>query len=608
MKCLSCGSEINENSNFCGNCGTRVAEPESAAGEVSAVEEPVAEKPVVEEPIVEEPAVEEPIVEEPAVEEPVIEEPVIEETIVEEAIIEEPIIEEPTSKAPKKNLSFVFAVIAIAVVGLFAAALMKTGGPGINERNSVVYFTKESMMLADLKAKGEPAEITDSWHEDKSNEAMIGIWGTHYLSKDGHYIYYMEDCEGSEYYMVFDLYKASVANPAEAVKIDTKVDRFQILDNNHVVYERKGSLYYHDGDNKLKFGKNVWQYQLDEDQSHILWMERSKNYLTTICYQRLDQSEKKVTLIDDLSGYRYYYDDKLEQIYALDDNTVYQLSPDNKKEKLIKKVDDIIGCNPDTGAFYFIREGKSGTELYYFKDGTEELVSGDMVYEDYSDYTTSRAAYCLFREYDGLKQVYKLAIGAAAFELDIEDLSELNASYHELQTTERLFVFSDSDDDGEKIMYEVSLEGDQAGEVKEYDTEVSRMIACADHGVYYMKDFDGDGGDLYFNGEFVASDVYNTLSIPEADRILVLSDYDRDDCSVTVTIYDEENLTTIAEDIIAVEANEDGTLLMLSDYNVKRYKGDLLYYDGNSIYHIAEDVKGFLPRYNSSFRNYYSQY
>jgi len=337
-------------------------------------------------------------------------------------------------------------------------------------------------------------------------------------------------------------------------------------------------------------------------------MERGSDYLMSICYQPLDQSEKKVTLIDDLSGYSYYCDDNLENIYALADNTVYKLSPDDKKVKLIKKVDVIIGSNPDTEAFYFTREGKNETELYYFKDGTETLVSGDMVYEDYSSYTTHRAAYCLFREYDGLKQVYKLAIGAAAVELDYEDISEFYTSYHELETTERLFLYGSRGDDDGDVMYEVLLEGDQAGEIVEYDTEASRIIACADNGVYYMKDFDGAGGELYFNGELIASDVYNTLSIPESDRILVMTGFDEDDYSVTVMMYDGGNLTAIADDIFAVEANEDGTLLMLSDYNAKRYKGDLLYYDGKSIHPIAGDVKGFLPRYNSSFRNYYSQY
>ena len=627
-----------------------VEEPvvEEPVVEGPAVEEPAAEEPVVEEPAVEEPAVEEPAIEEPAIKEPAVEAPAVEESAVEESAVEESVIEEPvgekpvieepvaeepvgtaaeipaagslvfesgSSQPPKKKNSMIFAAIAVAVIAVLGVtALFKAGGTGTSGQTKVVYFTKDSIMMADISRKSEPVEVTDSWNEDKNSTAMVGASWKNYLSKDGRFIYYIQKCEGSGYYLTFDLYKAPISNLADAVKIDSKVNDFEVLDNNHVIYERKDTLYYHDGENKLKIGKDIWQYQLTEDQSHVIWQETDKNDEMTLYYQPLDQSEEKTELISGISSTAYYFEEDMQNIYLLDDNVIYKLSPGAKKEKLVKKVEEIVSCDPFNEVFYFTREGKDQLELYYYADGAEELICDDVVTDDsgysYRDYSSSNGAYCFFREYDGKDEIYKLAIGSMVVELDDFDEGQIgwrNTYFTEVEDGMKLYLLN-FDEDDEAIMYEAVMYGDNIGDLIEVDTEVSSVGCVTDAGVYYLKDKDDEGGDLYLNGEVITSEVYDAFALPESNNILLMTDYDLDDHCGTIVLYDGKTLTTVAENITAVEAAADGTLLMLSDYNIKRYRGDLLYYNGKEVNHIAEDVKGFLSRPDSYLRNYYYNY
>ena len=44
------------------------------------------------------------------------------------------------------------------------------------------------------------------------------------------------------------------------------------------------------------------------------------------------------------------------------------------------------------------------------------------------------------------------------------------------------------------------------------------------------------------------------------------------------------------------DSAEDGTFVLLTDYNHNREEGDLMYFDGKSLRKLDEDVSGFVTR------------
>ena len=132
MKCVNCGTELEEGARFCGNCGNPVESTEEVIDSAQSIEPEVETQP---EPVVEEPVVEEPVVEEPVVEEqPVSEDqPVFSSEVSNEPqeerqeIVQEPIpvdtpeFKEQQEKGKKSSGAVKFILIIIILLALAAA-------------------------------------------------------------------------------------------------------------------------------------------------------------------------------------------------------------------------------------------------------------------------------------------------------------------------------------------------------------------------------------------------------------------------------------------------------------------------------------------------------
>lgn len=138
MICKKCGTNIEDNSKFCGVCGEKVEElvQEQNIQTESVVEETPMVVPLIEpEPVLEQTAVVEPIVQEKS---PVIEQP-LEQTAVVEPVMPEPVVNESitpiepipevnsvpvSNKEPKKkNKTWIFVLLGV-LLGVVALALV----------------------------------------------------------------------------------------------------------------------------------------------------------------------------------------------------------------------------------------------------------------------------------------------------------------------------------------------------------------------------------------------------------------------------------------------------------------------------------------------------
>lgn len=658
MKCMNCGADLKDNDVFCGSCGTKVSASGGGAIEQdhAAVSEPVGEAgPVTEAepgPVAEarpEPEAEaDPVTE--AVPEPVAENA----AEFAAAAVPGPISAEkpyPSVKGMAAGKGAVMAVVvgvaAVAILGIYGIS-RTAGGNRSSGHPKVVYYKEDSMLLTDLKKKEPPVELTDTWCDDDAPMYMKGITSQRFISKDGTCLYYIEDYDNHTY----NLYRASVSKPEDAVKVDSKVEYHIILENNDVIYRKKDSCYYSDGKNKVKFGKNVSQFYLNDTQTEIIWMERGDNYSNfSLYYQPLNQKEDKIRLEN--SADNFFYSKDMKNFWVLKGGSLSKISPDGTKERLVKKVESVVSLNPEAGTFYFTRAGKQKLalkdlmtagkgeqkrldaladqtatiptlELYYY-DGSQETLMSDRIPAD-SEFKSSMAAYCVYPElpeWDSIEiplsemgsmlnsdpviaeylteetAASKLSIGQTEAELPEEIRFVLGSSYFE-DSGMLYLIGSEEPDEEEGILYQVSLKGgSKDGTVTELDQDAQRIAAVSKKGVYYYKDYEKSSGDLYFNGEYIMPDVYEAFCLPESDLLVCATDYDTEDTCGTIVIYDGKNVKTVADYVMFIEGGADGTLLMLADYDRYNMEGDLLYYNGSETSLIDDDVMGFAMRYGS---------
>lgn len=556
----------------------------------------------------------------------------------------------------RKILIPVGAVAAVAVVvgvgSLVFSRLSSLGGDSEKVSNKLIYVKEDSLMMVDLKKKkATPVEITGSYTK-KGDYVQRGVVGysTNLISEDEKYIYYMEDRTSDDY----DLYRAKMSKPSEGTKIDSKVSTHRILKNGTVLYKKKRDLYRYSGKESERMIKDVERYFLDKDQKYICWTE-SDDGEVTYYLQDLAQKKDKVKLERDVDD--FYYKSDFSAFYVQKDDTLYVIDREGNKEKIAKDVEGIRSFDRDSGKFFYIKanpqeipcgdfldndnkemseydEERFKEEEYTFEvkelylyDGKSEQQITDRLMSTFDYSLTEKEQFFLYREYPNLDEL------EVAWS-DVQDMGLESAIQNTLTETGPMVLATDAknktavtleedvfirqsaygEEDGKLYCYTtdeeyedgmiqvMSVKGAKAGTLEEFDSDVEglQQLLPVKGGLYYVKDYEDGGGDLYFNGKEILSDVSNFRKVGDTQKVIITSDYDTDDSSYTVSMWDGKKNNAMSEDVNELEYAKNGSAVFLVEYNYSRGEGELVFFDGKQARTIDDDVTGFFARKGSN--------
>lgn len=337
--------------------------------------------------------------------------------------------------------------------------------------------------------------------------------------------------------------------------------------------------------------------------------------------------------------------------------TIYRITNRGEKEELCLG-DRIYGVNADEGTFYYRIDGKRKKEwklkdfiyddtndmtdddweelekrlsyflddgLYFYNKGDNRRVSSAMEYRTRSFYNGDNHNYLLFSELNDDTRVrwseykklndedryeywwtdwvsdVKLAIdGNVILDLgcgyDDENFSFLSTQSDKLNlySYKDVDYFSSLDEDD--MVYTIYTDGERKGKIEECDLEFDNatILFSDEKGLYYINDRNNGYGDLYCQDEILVYGVYEARYLA-LDKILCCTDHDEEN-GCTYDIYDGEKTKRIGEGIKAIQYMEDGTVLMLANYDSGSRTGDLVYYDGKKNVTIEDEVSSFVKK------------
>lgn len=268
--------------------------------------------------------------------------------------------------------------------------------------------------------------------------------------------------------------------------------------------------------------------------------------------------------------------------------------------------------------------------LYYYSNGEAQLVTDKFV--DWSGYpfitdgdkeiNKDFTSYLLYqRANDSLENKVKLSelsyaeeiesmiyyvrgndvvtclfAGGKETELDLDGKSTYNA-YKDVKNNQLYCHLVEPDNyGGTGDLISISLSSDNAGKIENRDSDIDGIELVSDGNVYYMKDVnDRYVGDLYCNGERVVTDVsrYTVEPVRDSSAIICVADPSRESGDGSLMYLKGRKAEKIADDVSDYHAFGEDSIVVLTDYNYNRYKGELQYYNGKELRKLDSDVRGF---------------
>ena len=314
---------------------------------------------------------------------------------------------------------------------------------------------------------------------------------------------------------------------------------------------------------------NIHDYET-EIQKPSFWGTITSTEVDDAYYDLLDQYNAKVER-DEIREYLSNTE------MSVTNATIYYLTDKTEKTKIAEGIIDTGNMAVNYSA------DKIFLTYSYCQDDIEKVKLSDL-YEK-SDYYYLEEN--IMNQLEDNQQVMLLLDGKAKE----TGLSSDNLYYYGIGQDNDCIYYIDSEDDD--TLYCESY-GKNAGTREKIDDEVSIIFEYNKGKVYYIKDMNDDGeGDLYCDGEKIASDVYAYWSWLSDNELLVGVDYSDKHNSVTMCKVKGGKMTKIADDIYCGDGRMigDGTMYLLQDY---RKSGDLVYYNGRNVKVIDNDVSYLL--------------
>lgn len=547
----------------------------------------------------------------------------------------------------KKNIRktlTIAGIVVVAAVVLFAVVKIAGAvfGGGDESIPYVTYIKDEQIVNIDADSrKKEPVEYKGDIGEDFS---VYSLYDAVQYSKDGKYMCYPSNMDSESFRLnMIQLGK----DPSDAVKIESGVVRYILLDNNKILYKKGDTLYINDiKGNKEKVASDVNSFFVDTDQKNIFWTEADEgDEETTYDMYYIDMNLKKdKTKL--MSGYDTFtkINDKL--FTFIEDGTLYVVENLGEKEKVAKDVENIyVSSDSDNYFFYTVVENDTIKASDYVDDDMkasdaqmEEPDSDDYVKEEVQKNSDGRyekiqttdwdAYYAAWDEYE-LKEdrdYMRELLNETTFDIELASLYYYDNGKTELLEEKFLAVSSYEDN---KILYSKYIEEEvekiklselysideiydlysdnrsstrklcyaEGSKVTEYDGEfVFSAKLVADKGIAYglMKEKEDESADILVSlnlksGEIteIAEDVDHIEGVRNGDVYYIADVKDENGDLYCNDVEVDSDVETGS----VVFADEDSdTILYQTDYNHEKYRYTLKMYQGKEAVEVADDV------------------
>lgn len=414
-------------------------------------------------------------------------------------------------------------------------------------------------------------------------------------SKSGEYLFYMEQGEKDG----FDLSRTKLKNQ-ETKTLDSGVLEFLPMGTEQVVYKKENqALYYYNDTRKNRLTRNASYYQVSQSGNALLWTTEDEG-TKDIYYQDLSKDSEKIRL--ERNAELLSASPNLDIVFVLKENTVYRLDLEGKSEALAEEVSSIVWADAFSDSFYFIRDAESAfaasyKELFYYAQGKTELLDDSL-----DEILWQQEGVILYGRAGEGKDCVIAAdgkTGEIGREVVLPEQAKLDGG--------QLYFLSPDEMGGngspEYELCYVAISGVPPRRVETVDREVSEIACVFGKEAYYFKNLSEGVGDLYCGGELRAYDVASGTveGIPGSSRILCIADSSSSKKRGTLMVLGAGESKYIADNIYGYSALSEQEILILSEYNRDKGRGDLLSYNGQNIVTIENDIWGYYGVGSSGF-------
>ncbi|MCM1541273.1 MAG: zinc-ribbon domain-containing protein [Blautia sp.] len=438
----------------------------------------------------------------------------------------------------------------------------------------------------------------------------------------------------------------------EAVKIDSDIYEYAVSDDAaYVTYLKNGTLYSYNmkKDDKEKISGDVTEFYVSDDGKQVYYIDDDETLYLWTMGKGKEKIDSGISYVSTHFLYYYfnerpicYISDDFKTIYYKKDGNLYRSSVGKEREKIASDVFRVIRVF-DSGCIYYFKEMELSREMFFEDDSEAGDYSSPMFPSD--DITKLFGMFCYF---DGRKETeigvgvinsYQAASDAEALAfalLDPEDfdrvtLSDIYANGSSLDAlNERLpeemilslalkdkvipldiegedmydwqispdgsrilYLDDYNDEKYEGDLYLVTVKGNKLSDAEQVASDAygSGWGFAGDSYVYYADvDTRDRTGEFYVDGKLVADDVYLSGRTSASGVYYFYSDYDYEKERGTLQYYAGGKAVAIAEDVHDYYVIGEKEVLVLNDYNLNRYEGDLYLYDRKKLKAIDEDV------------------
>ncbi len=570
-------------------------------------------------------------------------------------------IDDPVSRRLPFRILVPLATVAAVLVALAAIFQFMFRGPEERQQTELLYYSGASLYLADVEERDKDRMITDVC-VDSGVAPHGGLVTGDMLSEDGDFLFYREEYDGRS----FDLFRWELKKETPEKIASQVTSYKPLPDNTLVYMRDDSLYYYGEGEPvRLGRGVTDWQtdeegkhifWQESDGKDSICYYQGLKGREERVELEKnSDQFYANDTLTRFLSlkgGVLYLigpdgekeriaqdvvhlasFDLDTEEIYYLTDGPVrlaYTDVADDDDEEMTEenwlRLADLDQFDlPYKRLRYHRLQGDamiSDRCFWTADDGSCISLDGDFclylegpVVEDIR-LEWRRLAPLLEEEDFGtalLKQLQEegqlSGMRLAIAERTAAEYEELDgrASFPELCYDgggKHFYMNVIREEEGTGTLYEVPLTGSGAGDRREIDDAAGRLrtwVMTGD-GIYYIRDANENGGDLYLNGQEIAYDVHGLWKVSE-DILAYTADHDRNNAGgadFALVLCQNGEKTSVSKEVSYAECARDGTAVLLSGYDFLKGEGDLVYFDGTDTEILAVRVSGFAARGGST--------
>lgn len=482
--------------------------------------------------------------------------------------------------AGKRKIAAAAAVIAAcgAVLLIIAPRPAKTIPEGFTG-----YVKDNSLFFADKN--GGSVELTDyyldNWREREKARLPQDASCAPIRSEDGETIWYPEKIGAGSFTLMR-------YNNRKKQRLDSGVVSFTAAGKTAVYEKNNEGLYWYKEDGKEKLSAGVSGYFLSRDGRQVLWLEENTDgtldLYTAPPEGKTGGGEEKIRLERNISRILDVSETLYDVLYQKEGD-IWLLRGLEEKIRLVRDAKEVFLPDTKTGSLFFTRQEEGEENLYSLGTGEEERL-------------LDRAFQFLIHGEDGVLTYKTAQDGEEELRLASEDGSSVLECSKEAAGSLRVFGgyawYTDAGEPGEiPSLNRLSLSPEDFGDVETEAEEAELCCGFLEGEPLYLKNVNGNTGDLYLGAERIAYDVrIDSVTQKDGDGgAFCIGDYDAQAQSGSLLSISEYGAELIEENVSGYGAAPEG-VYYFTDYEPQSGRGVLNFYRDGGLEEIETDVWG----------------